>query len=121
MEIPLRLNKVDAGDFSAAVRLIIHVVGRVTRSPPPGGLDWGLEDKGQMPFSLPGWDPVLVVVDDQPFGDPLSFIVDAMPNAGQTISNEAIEPLSLLLQRILGLHHRFKRWPGACNGLRCER
>ena len=30
-----RLNKVDAGDFSAAVRLNVHVVGRMTRMPLP--------------------------------------------------------------------------------------
>jgi hypothetical protein len=40
--------------------------------------------QGQVPFSLPGWDLVLAVADEQPFGDQLSFIVDAVPNAGQT-------------------------------------
>jgi hypothetical protein len=100
-EIPLRLNKVDAGDFSAAVRLIFHVIGRVTRSPLPD-VSTAVGRQGQVPFSLPGWDLVLAVADDQPFGDQLSFTVDATPNAGQTISTEAIETLSLLLQQILG-------------------
>ena len=100
-EVPLRLNKVAAGDFSAAVRLIFRVVGRVTSSPLPQ-VSTAVGRQGQVPFSLPGWDLVLAVADDQPFGDQLSFIVDAMPNAGQTISSEAIETLGLLLQRILG-------------------
>jgi hypothetical protein len=100
-EVPLRLNKVDAGDFSAAVRLIFHVVGRVTSSPLPQ-VSTGVGRQGQVPFSLPGWDLVLAVAEDQPFGDQLSFIVDAVPNTGQTISTEAVETLGLLLQRILG-------------------
>src|SRR5215204_168980 len=57
--------------------------------------------QGQVPFTLPGWDLVLAVADEQPFGDQLSFIVDAVPNAGQTINIEAIETLRLLLLRIL--------------------
>jgi hypothetical protein len=100
-EFALRLNKVDAGDFSAAVRLIFHVAGRVTSSPLPE-VSTAVGRQGQVRFSLPGWDLVLAVADDQPFGDQLSFIVDAMPNAGQTISSEAIKTLGLLLQRILG-------------------
>jgi hypothetical protein len=101
MEVPLRLIKVDAGDFSAAVRLIFHVVGRVTSSPLPQ-VPTVVGRQGQVRFSLPGWDLVLAVADDQPFGDQLSFMVDAMPNTGQTISSEAVETLGLLLQRILG-------------------
>ena len=79
----------------------MHVVGRVTRIPLPQ-VSTAVGRQGQVPFSLPGWDLVLAVADDQPFGDQLSFIVDAVPNAGQTINIEAIETLGLLLQRILG-------------------
>jgi hypothetical protein len=77
-EVPLRLNKVDAGDFSAAVRVIFHVVGRVTSIPLPQ-VSTVVGKQGQVPFSLPGWDLVLAVAEDQPFDDQLSFIVDAMP------------------------------------------
>ena len=78
--------------------------------------------QGQVPFTLPGWDLVLAVADEQPFGDQLSFIVDAVPNAGQTINIEAIETLRLLLLRILsfltgsyvGAPPDGKFWLGGC-------
>jgi hypothetical protein len=79
----------------------MHVVGRLTRMPLPQ-VSTAPGRQGQVPFSLPGWDLVVAVADEQPFGDHLSFIVDAVPNAGQTINIEAIETLGLLLQRILG-------------------
>jgi hypothetical protein len=95
-----RLNKVDAGDFPAAVRLSMQVVGRLTRMPLPQ-VTTAVGTQGQVPFSVPGWDLVLAVADEQPFDKQQSFIVEAVPNAGQTIDLEAVDTLSLLLLRIL--------------------
>jgi hypothetical protein len=101
-KVPLRLNKVDAGDFAAAVRLVFHVVGRLTRSPHMPPVSTAVGRQGQVPFSLPGWDLVLAVADEQPFDGERLFIVEAVPSTGQTISLEEIATLGLLLQRILG-------------------
>ena len=100
-KFPFRLNKVDAGDFSAAVRLVMHVVGRLTEMPLPQ-VTTAVGSQGQVPFSLPGWNLVLAVADEQPFDKQRSFIVEAVPKAGQTINIEAIEALGHLMQRILG-------------------
>jgi hypothetical protein len=81
--------------------LNVHVVGRMTRMPLPS-VSTAVRRQGQVSFSLPDRDLVLAVADEQPFGDQLSFTVDAKPNAGQTINIELIETLGLLLQRILG-------------------
>jgi hypothetical protein len=48
-EVPLRLNKLDAGDFSAAVRVIFHVVGRVTSIPLPQ-VSTAVGKQGQVPY-----------------------------------------------------------------------
>jgi hypothetical protein len=79
----------------------MHVVGPLTRIPLPP-VTTAVGTQGQVPFSLPGWDLVLAVADEQPFGNGRSFIVDAKPNAGQTIDIEALETLGRRLQGILG-------------------
>ena len=99
-EFAQRLNKVDAGDFSTAARLNMSVVGALTRVPLPR-VSTAIGTQGQVPFSLPGWDLVLAVSDEQPFGDQLLLSLEATPNAGQTISHEEIATLGLLLQGIL--------------------
>ena len=100
-EVPLRLNKVDAGDFSAAVRLIFHVVGRVTSSPCRRCRLWSV-GKGRCRSRCQAGIWFLPSPRISRSATNCHSSRTPCPAPGQTISGEAVETLGLPLQSILG-------------------
>ena len=82
----IQLQKVDAGDFSAAQRVTIHIHGGFTPSALPS-VQTAFGEQGQLPLSLPGWDAVLAQVHELPTEGEVWFALEAVPNgAGRSPS-----------------------------------
>jgi hypothetical protein len=104
---PFPVNHVEAGDLGQVERLIVHIIGQLSKYPLPGCQTAG-GYQGQLSFSLPGWKLRLAAVEGT--ADGFTYVAVATPdqlpidqNSVDILGRRMFALMSLVANREIGV------------------